>query len=140
MNNETALVTAFIDNADLDKPETEVLSTALACVAATLPDGYTSTVDANYITWAFMKRRATQTGRTVREDEVHDYVRHMLREADHVCRGSLDRTSSYRFHKPVKCSGTCDYNHGRAAAKKKGEICQSCFIEMPATNKCDTCD
>jgi hypothetical protein len=139
MNDSTATVTTVIDHGDHRKPETELLNDALICAASTLDPGTTSLINADQITYAFMRRRSYQQDRVVREDEVHDYVRHMLREAIYVCRHAIDRSSLYRIHPSPTCSDSCAKSNGRAEAKKRRDVCPDCFLELPMTGICDDC-
>lgn len=140
MNTTTEVVTQVIGFGDMRKSETELLTDALICAASSLDPNTTSTVDAQQITYAFMKRRSYQQDRIVGEDEVHDYVRHMLREAPYVCRYAIDRGSQYLLHPSPQCSDQCSKHDTRLKSKTPvGELCPDCFLWVPAASECDFC-
>lgn len=72
--------------------------------------------------------------------QTRDYVQHLLREAAHVCRHA--EGTLYRVHASATCSTTCDaiWAQNRPATAEPRAVCHSCFIELPRSGACGTCD
>lgn len=132
MNEITAV---FIDRFRVERGsnETSHLRDAISYTLAQMPQGgWVSSYEvANELV-----RQRRESG-TVDAKQTLEYVQHLFREADHVCRYADE--GHYNLHADPQCSAFCDSHRKRTTTVKNEArpMCPHCFLMLPCTGVCD---
>lgn len=140
MNESTAIICDRIDCSKDGEHENAILAEAIESAASTLGLDF-DTVDADDIASSIAQRRSRVLGEEIGDGDVHDYVRHMLREAEHVCRYAIDRGSKYVIHSAVRCSDVCGHHRTSGSDYTDWRFCPDCHLKIPnSMSECDMCN
>lgn len=94
-------------------------------------------VDGNVLAAALRSARPDTERRGAQHHR--DYTGHLLREAPHVCR-HVRGDPLYWVHEAAECSPTCQQpQQPRRATASAAERCPECWLELPASGRCDLC-
>jgi hypothetical protein len=132
----TRTFTDVIQTAPLYDPEARTMR---AAIAATLKrwkgtGGVTWVlVDSEPIAAAIVKGRKMR-GEDPDPRQALDYVQHMLREAEHVCRHA--EGTCYRLHNDPECGPTCTMKYDQAKKRDRRPSCRECFTELTTDFRC----
>lgn len=85
-------------------------------------------IDSHALAEAVFAYRYDPTGSLGDRDQKRDYVQHLLREAEHVCRYA--DAGHYRVHEARRCSPECA-QHQLHPTPPQAPLCTGCFIRLP---------
>lgn len=111
--------------------EKATLKTAIYTAVQLIPQG--GWIDSHKVARAIMDRRYEQN-RPVTFEQTRDYVQHMFREAEYVCRHADGH--HYRLHQEKVCSPECDEIYLQNPKIVVREHCQFCFLELSTAGEC----
>ena len=110
-----------------------------AAVKEVALSGGSAMVDSHALADLIFEERATEIGEAS-WGQTKDYVKHILREASHVCRHADGHF--YQIHAEATCSPTCSptcdtrWAQRRAATEPPRTPCPNCFIMLPKSGVC----
>lgn len=133
-DEHTAAAVRTVETAPNGLTDKELVDLAVLGSLVELGHGW---IDSHALAKAVFAYRYDPRGSLGDQDQKRDYVQHLLRETEHVCRYA--DTGHYRVHEAKRCSPECA-QHRYRPQPIQAPLCPSCFIRLPLDgSECPFC-
>lgn len=136
----TAMSTTDVVLEKLRGEKLDVEARALkAAIKAAVAQKATGWLNSHAVADLFFDARLRAGRREVSWDQTKDYVQHLLREVEHVCRHADGH--DYLLHHDEVCGEGCTARYQRNTPQRPlTELCPGCSTRLPVLGECGICN